>query len=90
MPGVDLARTGWRARRRVTALLLAVWFVVTFGVTFFARELSVSVFGWPFSFWVAAQGALLVYMALVVGFARQMGRLDEERDEERDDAPPGD
>jgi putative solute:sodium symporter small subunit len=86
----DLEQRLWRRRMRVTGWLLAAWFAVTFGVSFFARELRVVVFGWPLSFWVAAQGALLVYMALVVGFARQMGRLDEERDEERDDAPPGD
>jgi putative solute:sodium symporter small subunit len=74
---------------RVTGCLLAVWFAVTFGVSFFARELNVVVLGWPLSFWVAAQGALLVYMALVVVFARRMGRIDEERDEERGDAAPG-
>jgi len=82
----DLEQRLWRRRMRVTGWLLAVWFGVTFGVSFFARELSVVVFGWPLSFWVAAQGALLVYMVLVVVFVRQMGRIDKERD----DAPPGD
>ena len=75
----------WRRRMRVTGWLLAAWFAVTFGVSFFARELDAVVLGWPMSFWVAAQGALLVYMALVIVFARSMGRLDEERD----DAPQG-
>jgi len=79
----------WRRRMWVTGWLLAVWFAVTFGVSFFARELNVVVLGWPLSFWVAAQGALLVYMALVVVFARRMGGIDEERDEERGDAAPG-
>ena len=82
----DLEQRLWRRRMRVTGGLLAVWFAVTFGVAFFARELSLVVFGWPLSFWVAAQGALLVYMALVVVYARRMGRIDEERD----DAAPGD
>ncbi len=85
----DLEQRLWRRRMRVTGWLLAAWFAVTFGVSFFARELSVVVFGWPLSFWVAAQGALLIYMALVVVFARRMGRIDDERDEKRDDAPPG-
>jgi putative solute:sodium symporter small subunit len=85
----DLEQRLWRQRMRITGWLLAAWFAVTFGVSFFARELNVVVLGWPVSFWVAAQGALLVYMALVVVFARRMGRLDEIRDEERDDAPPG-
>lgn len=76
MPPGDAARQRWRASQRVTALLLAVWVTVTFGVTFFARELNGSLFGWPFSFWVAAQGALLVYLALVVLYVRLMNRLD--------------
>jgi putative solute:sodium symporter small subunit len=81
----ELEQRLWRRRMRTTGWLLAVWFAVTFGVSFFARQLDVVIFGWPLSFWVAAQGALLVYMALVVVFARRMGRIDEERD----DAPPG-
>ncbi len=84
----ELEQCLWRRRMRVTGWLLAAWFVVTFGVSFFARELNVVLLGWPVSFWVAAQGALLVYMALVVVYARQMGRVDEVRDEERDDAAP--
>jgi len=66
----------WRKNLRITAALLGVWFVVTFAVTFFARELSFRFFGWPFSFWVAAQGALLVYLALIGIYARLMNRLD--------------
>jgi putative solute:sodium symporter small subunit len=74
----EAARRRWRASQRLTAALLVAWFAVTFGVAYFARELSGSVFGWPFSFWVAAQGALLVYLALVCVYARRMARIDAE------------
>ena len=76
----DAASRRWRRSQRVTAWLLGAWFIVSFGVTFFARELSLSVFGWPFSFWVAAQGALIVYVLLVAVYARAMDRLDIEHD----------
>ncbi len=66
----------WRSSLRITGLLLAAWFVVTFGVTFFARELGAALVGWPFSFWMAAQGAVLVYLLLVWCYARLMARLD--------------
>jgi putative solute:sodium symporter small subunit len=69
-------RLRWRSCTRVTMLLMLVGFVVTFGVSFFARELSFSVFGWPFSFWIASQGALVVYLVLVSVYARVMHRLD--------------
>lgn len=71
------ARARWRSTQRITALLLAVWFAVTFGIGYFARELDGSIRGWPFSFWVAAQGAQLVYLALVGAYARWARRLDE-------------
>lgn len=66
----------WRHNLRLTAGLLVVWALVTFGITFFARELDFRFFGWSFSFWMAAQGALLVYLVLIGLYARVMNRLD--------------
>lgn len=71
-------REYWRKNLRLTAVLMVIGFVVTFVVAFFARELNFNFFGWPFSFWMAAQGALLVYLALVWFYARYMNRLDLE------------
>lgn len=71
-------REYWRKNLRVTAVLMLIGFVVTFVVAFFARELNFNFFGWPFSFWMGAQGALLVYVALVWFYARYMDRLDRE------------
>ena len=68
----------WSRNLRITAVLLAIWFVVTFVVAYNARDLSFSFFGWPFSFWVAAQGALVVYCVIIWYYARYMGKLDEE------------
>jgi len=76
MPVAEVERSRWRASQRISSALLAVWLVVTFGVAYFARELNGIVFGWPFSFWVAAQGAAIVYLALVCVYARWMARLD--------------
>ena len=73
----ETARRRWRGSQRITAALLFVWFGVTFGVAVFARELGGRVGGWPFSFWVAAQGAPLVYVALTWAYAHMTHRLDE-------------
>ena len=51
----------WSKNLRITALLLAIWFIVTFVVGFYARDLNFNFFGWPFSFWMGAQGSLIVY-----------------------------
>ena len=69
----------WNRNLGITAILLAIWFVVTFGVSYFARELSFSFFGWPFSFWMGAQGALVIYVIIIWYYARAMNRLDQEQ-----------
>jgi putative solute:sodium symporter small subunit len=68
----------WQRNLRITGFLLAVWFVVTFVSTYFARDLNFPFFGWPFSFWVAGQGALIVYVLIIGYYAYAMNRLDQE------------
>jgi putative solute:sodium symporter small subunit len=72
----DTHRRYWRRNLRITGLLLGFWFIVTFLVSYFARELSFTFFGWPFSFWMGAQGAPVVYVLIVGFYAWYMNRLD--------------
>ncbi len=71
-------RQYWQRNLRITGILLFVWFLVTFVIGFYARELNFNFFGWPFSFWVAAQGALIVYVCIIGFYAYYMNRLDQE------------
>jgi putative solute:sodium symporter small subunit len=68
----------WRRTRRLTAGLLLAWALVAFAPVYFARELSVEVFGWPLAFWLASQGALLGFCVIVIVYAWRMRRLDDE------------
>lgn len=68
----------WRKNLRITAVLLVIWFVVTFVFSYYARELSFNFFGWPFSFWMGAQGSLIVYVALIWYYARTLNKMDNE------------
>ena len=68
----------WRKNLQITGILLALWFFVSFVLVFFARDLQFSFFGWSFSFWVAAQGALVVYCLIIWFYARYMNNLDRE------------
>lgn len=80
-------REYWRRTVRLTMLLLTIWFVVSFVAMFFARELStLDFFGWPVPFYIAAQGAPIVYVLIVWLYARQMRRLDREYDVAEEDA----
>lgn len=77
MPLANRYRTYWRLNVLIVAVLLFVWFVFSFGVAFFARQLDFRFFGWPFSFWVAAQGALIVFVLIIVVYAWVMNKLDD-------------
>ena len=46
MPITPSHREYWRRNLRMTAALFAVWFAVTFGVGWFARDLAFDFFGW--------------------------------------------
>jgi putative solute:sodium symporter small subunit len=65
--------------------LVAAWAALTFVPAYFARDLVFDFGGWPFAFWMAAYGAPLAYLVIIVIYAWTMGRAgasgaDEERD----------
>jgi putative solute:sodium symporter small subunit len=69
----------WRRNLNLTLVLLAIWFVATFVMAFFARELAtINFFGWPLSFYMAAQGSLIIYIFIIWFYAKKMKQLDEE------------
>jgi putative solute:sodium symporter small subunit len=72
------ARLYWRRTRSMTFWLMLLWFIVTFSAIFFARQLSVYTFlGWPISFFMAAQGSILIFVAIIAFYAWRMQRLDD-------------
>jgi putative solute:sodium symporter small subunit len=69
----------WRKNLRLTGALLAIWFVITFVIGWYARDLqSITFLGFPFPFYMGAQGALLIYLILVGYYAYCMDKLDRE------------
>ena len=79
MPTTQKQQRYWRRNLRITAILLLIWFLVTFVVSYYARELSqITVLGFPLGFYMGAQGALLVYLLIVWFYARYMNRQDRD------------
>lgn len=69
----------WSRNLRITAVLLFIWFLVTFVMGYFARPLAeINFFGWPLSFYMAAQGSLIIYVAILYYYAKKMRALDVE------------
>jgi putative solute:sodium symporter small subunit len=69
----------WQKNLRMTGLLLVVWFVVTFVIGYFARDLqNITILGFPFPFYMGAQGSLAIYVAIIWYYAHYMNKLDIE------------
>jgi putative solute:sodium symporter small subunit len=69
----------WNKNLSLTAVLLGIWFVVTFVMAYFARDLnSINFFGWPFGFYMAAQGSLIIYVLIIWFYAKKMNAMDDE------------
>lgn len=84
-PPAQAHSTYWRRTLQLSAALLGVWLLVTLVVCLFGPSLTFRFFGWPFGFWATAQGALLVFCAIVWVYALAMDRLDRQHGQQ-----PGD
>ena len=77
----DKHKEYWRKNLVITAILLFIWFIVTFVEAWFARELNqFSFLGFPFGFYMSAQGSLIIYVVLIGIYAWYMNKLDRQYD----------
>ena len=63
---------------RLRWILLLIWGSTTLGVAFFARDLSFKVLEKPFGFWMAAQGSLLIFLAITWIYALLVNRWEQQ------------
>jgi putative solute:sodium symporter small subunit len=68
----------WRKNLVITAILLVIWFIVTFVEGWYARELnSITFLGFPLGFYMSAQGSLAIYVVIIGVYAWYMNKLDK-------------
>jgi putative solute:sodium symporter small subunit len=74
----------WRRNLRILAVLLVIWFAVSFGAGILLVEplnrFTLPGTGFPLGFWFAQQGAIYVFVALIFVYVVLMNRLDREFD----------
>ncbi len=84
----DRLQRYWRSNLRYLAVLLSIWFAVSFGasVLFVDHLDQIRLFGFRLGFWFAQQGSILVFVLLIVAYVALMNRLDKKYDvdEKRD------
>lgn len=68
----------WRANLRILAILMSIWFVVSFGcgILFVEPLNQFKLGGFKFGFWMAQQGSIYVFVALIFVYVQQMNKLD--------------
>ena len=68
----------WRATKRLTLSLLAIWFAVSYGAGILLRDFldQFSMGGAPLGFWFAQNGAIYIFLVLIVVYCIQMTRLE--------------
>jgi len=75
----DQMRAYWGRTSNLMWLLLALWFVFSFGIHFFAPALNqIRFLGFPLGYYMAAQGSLIVFVLMCFYNARAQNRIDEE------------
>lgn len=68
----------WRDVLRLTISLLVIWFLVSFGAGILFREAldNFKIGGAPLGFWFAQNGAIYVFVILIVIYCRRMTKLE--------------
>ena len=69
----------WRKTVALTVSLLAVWFVVGFGLAIFAAPWlnQFTFLGGPLGFWVGQNGAIYIFVLLILVYGLAMNKLDD-------------
>lgn len=70
----------WSYNIRLTTTLLVIWFVVTYLISglWAGRLNNFSFLGFPLGYYMAAQGALVIFVIEIATYAYLMNKKDEE------------
>jgi putative solute:sodium symporter small subunit len=69
----------WAFNIRLTTIVMVIWFVVTYVAIFFTPQLNnIVILGFPFGYYMGAQGSLIVFVILIFWYAFKMNAADKE------------
>lgn len=71
-------RIHWEKTKRLTYVVLALWFVFSILTPWFARELDALTFmGFEFGYYMIVQGSLIIFVVLIVVQNLIQDRIDD-------------
>jgi putative solute:sodium symporter small subunit len=60
-------------------ITLVIWAIFGYGIHIFVRQLNeIVILGFPLGFYMAAQGSLIIFVALIFWFANRQDAIDRE------------
>ena len=69
----------WRKTSKLMILMMALWFFFGYIIHAFVTPLNgIKIFGFPLGFYMAAQGSLIVFVAMLFWFAKAQDNIDRE------------
>lgn len=68
----------WRANLKLMGILLFIWFFVSYvcGILLVDQLNQIQFAGFKLGFWIAQQGAMYVFLLLIVAYVIGMNKLD--------------
>ncbi|MFN3870591.1 MAG: DUF4212 domain-containing protein [Aquificaceae bacterium] len=74
----DKLESYWRENRNLMLLVLFIWALVSYGAALISGILNkIVIFGFPLGYYMGAQGALVVFLLLIVFYAKKMDQIDK-------------
>ena len=69
----------WKVNVRYLFILLAIWFIVSYGAGILFKDAldSIRLGGFKLGFWFAQQGSIYVFVVLIFVYVRLMNKLDK-------------
>ena len=73
------AKAYWKENIRYVLILLAIWFLVSYGAGILFKDTlnQIKMGGFKLGFWFAQQGSMYVFVILIFVYVRLMNKLDK-------------
>lgn len=73
------AEAYWKENIRYLAILLSIWFIVSYGAGILFKDAlnEIRLGGFKLGFWFAQQGSIYVFIVLIFVYMRLMNKLDK-------------
>ena len=75
----NLKKEYWKKNLQYLAVLLSIWFVVSYGFGIILVDVldKIKIGGFKLGFWFSQQGSILVFVIIIFVYVRLMNKLDK-------------